>query len=88
MKVLVNPTADDGVERALKKLKKKLFDDGRIRDLTERRYYEKRSVSRRRKKLAAKRRNELRVQAEKERFQQRTPHVSRSPRPARATRRP
>jgi len=71
VKVLVNPTADDGVDRALKKLKKKLFDDGRIRDLTERRYYEKPSVLRRRKKLAAKRRSQLAVAQERTRMQQR-----------------
>lgn len=41
------------VEKALKILKKKLFDDGAIREAMERRYYEKPSMTRRRKKQEA-----------------------------------
>lgn len=41
------------VERALKKLKKKMFDGGTIRELSDRRYYTKPSEVRRRKKLEA-----------------------------------
>lgn len=37
------------VDRALKILKKKLFDDGSIRDAMDRRYYEKPSDTRRKK---------------------------------------
>ena len=41
------------VEKALKILKKKLFDDGAIRDAMERRFYEKPSMTRRRKQKEA-----------------------------------
>jgi len=40
---------NDNVEKALKILKKKLFDDGAIKEAMERRYFEKPSVTRRRK---------------------------------------
>ncbi len=41
------------VERALKKLKKKMFDGGTIRELSDRRYYTKPSEKKRKKKLEA-----------------------------------
>ena len=71
MQVIVRHDREDGVDRALKKLKKKLFDDGRIRDLNERRYFEKPSTKRRRKKEEAILRNKRRVQAEKNRLRKR-----------------
>jgi small subunit ribosomal protein S21 len=43
----------NNVEKAMKILKKKMFDEGTIRTLMERRYYEKPSTIRRRKKLEA-----------------------------------
>ena len=53
------------VDRALKILKKKLFDDGAIREAMERRYYEKPSETRKRKKKEAV--NRQRKLVEKER---------------------
>ncbi len=44
---------NNNVEKALRKLKKKMFDGGAIKDLMDRRYYEKPSAKRRRKKLEA-----------------------------------
>lgn len=41
------------VDKALKVLKKKLFDDGAIREAMERRYFEKPSATRQRKKKEA-----------------------------------
>lgn len=41
------------VDKALKILKKKMFDDGTIREVMERRYYEKPSETRKRKKQEA-----------------------------------
>jgi len=41
------------VEKALKILKKKLFDEGAIRDAMDRRYYEKPSDTRRKKRKEA-----------------------------------
>ncbi len=43
----------NNVEKALRILKKKMFDDGSIKLLMERRFYEKPSRRRRRKKLEA-----------------------------------
>ena len=54
------------VHRALRKLKKKMFDDGTIKLLMERRYYEKPSEKRRRKKLDAMNRQQKQVEREKE----------------------
>lgn len=45
------------VDKALRTLKKKLFDDGTIQEYMKRRYYEKPSVTRRKKKLEAINRN-------------------------------
>ena len=41
---------NNNVEGALRKLKKKMFDAGTIKDLMERRYYEKPSDKKRRKR--------------------------------------
>ncbi len=41
------------VDRALKILKKKMFDDGTIREVMERRFYEKPSETRKRRKKEA-----------------------------------
>ena len=54
------------VHRALKRLKKKMFDEGTIRLLMERRYFEKPSAERRRKKLDAMNRQQKQVEREKE----------------------
>ena len=43
----------NNVEKALRTLKKKMFDEGSIKRLMERRFYEKPSKRRRRKKLEA-----------------------------------
>lgn len=71
MQVIVRHDRDDAVERALKKLKKKLFDDGRIKELNERRYFEKPSTIRRRKREEAALRNKRRVENEKARLRRR-----------------
>ena len=56
---------NDNVDKALKILKKKLFDEGTINELMERRYYEKPSQIKRRKKIDAARRQQRAVQKEK-----------------------
>ena len=71
MQVVVRHDREDAVERALKKLKKKLFDDGRIKELNERRYFEKPSTIRRRKREEAALRNKRRVENEKARLRRR-----------------
>ena len=71
MRVEVRTDREDGVERAIKKLKKKLFDDGRIKEINERRYFEKPSTKRRRAKDEAINRNKRRVRLEKERLERR-----------------
>jgi small subunit ribosomal protein S21 len=53
------------VEKALKVLKKKLFDEGSIRDAMERRYFEKPSETRRRKLKEAVNRTRKVVEKEK-----------------------
>jgi len=67
VRVEVRTDREDGVDKALKKLKKKLFDDGRIKELNERRYFEKPSTKRRKKREEAMLRNSRRVEAEKRR---------------------
>jgi small subunit ribosomal protein S21 len=57
------------VEKALKILKKKLFDDGAIRDAMERRYYEKPSVTRRRKHKEAVNRTQKNLAKEKAKWE-------------------
>lgn len=71
MRVEVRHDRDDGVERAIKKLKKKLFDDGRIKEINERRYFEKPSTIKRRKKDEAINRNKRRIAAQKEALRKR-----------------
>jgi small subunit ribosomal protein S21 len=57
------------VEKALKILKKKLFDDGAIRDAMERRFYEKPSEARRRKHKEAVNRTQKAKAKEKENWE-------------------
>jgi small subunit ribosomal protein S21 len=52
------------VDRALKILKKKLFDDGSIRDAMDRRYYEKPSDVRRKKHKEAVNRSKKNLEKE------------------------
>lgn len=61
MRVEVRTDREDGVDKALKKLKKKLFDDGRIKELNERRYFEKPSAVKRRKHKEAVQRNQRKM---------------------------
>lgn len=58
------------VEKALKILKKKLFDDGAIKTLMDRRFYEKPSNIRRKKKAEAINRNKKSLERERELWQQ------------------
>ena len=58
------------VEKALKILKKKLFDDGMIREVMERRYYEKPSVTRRRKRKEAVNRQRKAIAKERQKWQE------------------
>jgi small subunit ribosomal protein S21 len=48
---------DGGVERAIRKLKRKLAEEGLMRELKRRRYYEKPSQRKKRKEREARRRN-------------------------------
>src|SRR5579885_516034 len=48
---------DGGVERAIRKLKRKMADEGLMRELKRRRYYEKPSERKKRKEREARRRN-------------------------------
>ena len=57
---------NNDVGRALKKLKKKMFDEGTIKLLMERRYYEKPSAHRRKKKLEAINRQKKQTERDKE----------------------
>jgi len=52
------------VDKALKILKKKLFDDGSIRDAMERRYYEKPSDTRRKRHKEAVNRSKKNLEKE------------------------
>ncbi len=61
MRVEVRTDREDGVDKALRKLKKKLFDDGRIKEINERRYFEKPSAVRRRKHKEAVQRNQRKL---------------------------
>ena len=60
----------DNVEKALRILKKKLFDDGMIREVMERRYYEKPSVTRRRKRKEAVNRQRKAIAKEQVKWQE------------------
>lgn len=57
---------NNDVNRALKKLKKKLFDDGSIKLLMERRFYEKPSELRRKARLESINRQKKLVERQKE----------------------
>ena len=57
---------NNDVHRALKKLKKKMFDEGTIKLLMERRFFEPKSALRRRKKLDAINRQRKQVERERE----------------------
>lgn len=54
------------VDKALKILKKKMFDDGTIKDVMERRYFVKPSAKRRKRKLEAVNRNQKRIERDKQ----------------------
>lgn len=56
---------DNMVEKALRKFKKKVADDGKLQELRERETYEKPTTKRKRAKAAAKRRWQKKVQSEK-----------------------
>lgn len=71
MRVEVRTDREDGVDKALKKLKKKLFDDGRIKEINERRYFEKPSTKRRKKKDEAIQRNQRRLRLRAEEMRKR-----------------
>lgn len=71
MRVEVRTDRPDGVDKALKKLKKKLFDDGRIKEINERRYFEKPSAVKRRKHKEAVQRNQRRMRLQGEEAQRR-----------------
>jgi small subunit ribosomal protein S21 len=60
---------NDNVEKALKILKKKLFDDGAIREAMERRYYSKPSEIRQRKRKEAINRHKKSLAKEQEKLQ-------------------
>ncbi len=60
----------DNVERALRKLKKKMFDGGTIKELSDRRHYTKPSEKRRRRKLEAIRQNKRLIKKEKLKYSQ------------------
>lgn len=68
---------NNDVPRALKKLKKKMFDEGTIKLLMERRYFEPPSAIRRRKKLDAL--NRQKKQTERERESKLKPSQRRKP---------
>jgi small subunit ribosomal protein S21 len=57
------------VDKALKILKKKLFDDGAIREAMERRYYEKPSLVRRRKHKEAINRTKKTIEKEQSKWE-------------------
>ena len=56
---------DNMVEKALRKFKKKVADDGKLQTLRERETYEKPTTARKKKKAAAKRRWQKKLQSEK-----------------------
>lgn len=60
---------NDNVEKAMKILKKKLFDDGKIKEVMNRRYYEKPSEIRKRKKNEAINRQQKILMKEKETYE-------------------
>jgi small subunit ribosomal protein S21 len=56
---------DNMVEKALRKFKKKVMEDGKLQTLRERETYEKPTTTRKKKKAAAKRRWQKKIQSEK-----------------------
>ena len=56
---------DNMVEKALRKFKKKVADDGKLQTLRERETYEKPTTTRKKKKAAAKRRWQKKLNSEK-----------------------
>jgi small subunit ribosomal protein S21 len=65
MTVAVQIRKGETVDKALRRLKKRLDREGVIREVRDRRYFEKPCAKRRRKKKAAKFANYLRVRNEK-----------------------
>ncbi|MDR1413611.1 MAG: 30S ribosomal protein S21 [Puniceicoccales bacterium] len=65
MPVLVQVRKGETMDKALRRLKKRLDREGIIREARDRRYFEKPCAKRRRKKKAAKFANYLRVRSEK-----------------------
>ena len=57
---------NNDVPRALKKLKKKMFDEGTIKLLMERRFFEPKSAIRRRKRMDAVNRQKKQTERERE----------------------
>jgi small subunit ribosomal protein S21 len=57
---------NNNVDKALKILKKKMFDDGIIKDVMERRYFVKPSAKRRKRKLEAVNRDQKRHERERQ----------------------
>ena len=55
---------DDNVDRALRKFKKKIQEDGLLNDLRDREFYEKPTTERKRKKSAAKNRWQKKLAAQ------------------------
>lgn len=58
------------VERALRKLKKKMFDGGTIKELSDRRHFIKPSERKRKRKLEAIRQNQRQIKKEKLKYSQ------------------
>ena len=56
---------DDNVERALRKFKKKINENGLLQSLRDREHFEKPTTERKRKKAAAKNRWRKRVESQK-----------------------
>lgn len=56
---------DNMVEKALRKFKKKVAEDGKLQELRERETYEKPTTTRKKKKAAAKRRWQKKLNSEK-----------------------
>lgn len=55
---------NDNVEQAIRKLKKRLQDNGMLQELRDREFFEKPTVERKRKKAAAKQRWKKKIQSQ------------------------
>ena len=55
---------DGNVEKALRKFKKKIMEQGKLQDLREREFFEKPTTERKRKKSQAKRRWQKKLEAQ------------------------